>query len=618
MSAYNPTTGELVVQFMPILEDRYDQVNIKYHSTTKDPAFYQYPNYQQWFFDKLLELNTFVNQNARPLPGCKRRIFALFLENSELKRSIDSMPNWSKDNAPLFFLRIQYTGSDSKSQSLTGINIFFHSNCENLGFNLYGNAEVLYGLERFFTEYVTYFDETYDNKSQARTLDPCTRSLPMDLLGGEWFKSKSSSVASEKKFGQKWNEFIYKTVDLYDDQDLFKKVRTSYYRDRIQKEGKGQLERVRSWSKAQRYAENVKFDAHSHRCQLVFKPVSRANKFDAADWTERAVDFGLDALTKKQQSALIVYNNDLKRMFEASDFAFFARQSTRLGVEINRYVMPKLLKKVRVDHSSLEMGTSRVRLKEEVKTVFLKGFKSRNIQHPLFDSGRTEAKRLMITKRGLQELKTYDRKLYRLTSRYVDENKLTASEFGKQIDRWVGHLKVRTGDTKTSFRQPGRVIHSITKVGSIGRPLEVIHMDLADVNRLNPDKQRYRYPFILVALDAFSNYTVLVPVKNKSADSILNAVKNAFNQFGISKKTSTSSYLRREYKKKSKRSVMDDEDEERAKRWCLVTTKIQADRGSEFVNETLRAFLKRRRVELFSSRGSTKALNANKERVGHE
>ena len=49
VSAYNPTTGELVVQFMPILEDRYDQVNIKYHSTTKDPAFYQYPNYQLVF-----------------------------------------------------------------------------------------------------------------------------------------------------------------------------------------------------------------------------------------------------------------------------------------------------------------------------------------------------------------------------------------------------------------------------------------------------------------------------------------------------------------------------------------------------------------------------------------
>ena len=152
------------------------------------------------------------------------------------------------------------------------------------------------------------------------------------------------------------------------------------------------------------------------------------------------------------------------------------------------------MKKVRVDHSSLEMGASRVRLKEEVKTAFLKGFKSRNIQHPLFDSVRTEAKRLMITKRGLQELKTYDRKLYRLTSRYVDErlmitkrglqelktydrklyrltsryvdeNKLTASEFGTRtgytpaqlFERFTGgdrrdwEKRYRVNETKTQF-----------------------------------------------------------------------------------------------------------------------------------------------------------------------
>ena len=248
-----------------------------------------------------------------------------------------------------------------------------------------------------------------------------------------------------------------------------------------------------------------------------------------------------------------------------------------------------------------------IKLKEEVKKVFLKGFTSKNIQHPLFDASRTEAKRLMITKRGLEENKRYDRRLHRLTSRYVDENRLTSKEFEKQIDRWVGQLKVRAGDTKTSYRQPGRVIHSLTKVGSVGRPLEIIHMDLADVNRLNPDRQRYRYPFILVAVDAFSNYTVLVPVKDKSAESVLNAIKNSFNQFGISKKDSTSSYLQDQYRRKSKRSVMDDEDEERAKRWCMVTNKLQTDRGSEFVNDTLRKFLKRRRVELFSSRGSGKA-----------
>ena len=55
---------------------------------------------------------------------------------------------------------------------------------------------------------------------------------------------------------------------------------------------------------------------------------------------------------------------------------------------------------------------------------------------------------------------------------------------------------------------------------------------------------------------------------------------------------------------------MDIDDWERAKHWCLVTTKLQTDRGSEFVNETLRKFLKSRRVELFSSRGSGKAYLA--------
>ena len=165
----------------------------------------------------------------------------------------------------------------------------------------------------------------------------------------------------------------------------------------------------------------------------------------------------------------------------------------------------------------------------------------------------TEAKRLMITTRGLQEIKKYDKNLYKLTYRYVDQRTLTASAFAKQIDRWVNELRIRTGDTKTSFRKPGRVHHSLTKVGLVGRPLDVIHMDLADVNRLNPDKKRYRYPFILVAVDAFSNYTVLVPVKDKSADSVLNGIKNAFSQFGIKKKTKDVSD--ESFKRKSKRAI---------------------------------------------------------------
>ena len=250
------------------------------------------------------------------------------------------------------------------------------------------------------------------------------------------------------------------------------------------------------------------------------------------------------------------------------------------------------------------------KLKDRVKKLFYNGFNSKNIQHPLFDVSRTEAKRLLITKKGLQDLRSGDKKLYVLVKKFVSQNKLSAPEFSKQIDRWVNNLKRKTGETKSSFRQPTKVLHSLSKAGSITRPLDVIHMDLADVNRLNPDNQRYRYPFILVAVDAFSNYTVLVPVKDKSADAVMNGIKNVFDQMGVSKKTSASSRLKETYKRKSKRAILDGEEKDRAKRWCLVTTKLQTDRGSEFVNDTLRIFLKRRRVELFSSHGSGKAYLA--------
>ena len=47
-------------------------------------------------------------------------------------------------------------------------------------------------------------------------------------------------------------------------------------------------------------------------------------------------------------------------------------------------------------------------LKSDFKKKFQKAFKSEDISHPLFDVSKTEAKRLLITKKGLKELKSYD------------------------------------------------------------------------------------------------------------------------------------------------------------------------------------------------------------------
>lgn len=234
-------------------------------------------------------------------------------------------------------------------------------------------------------------------------------------------------------------------------------------------------------------------------------------------------------------------------------------------------------------------------LKNRVKKLFLKGYTSKDIEHPLFDVGKKEVKRLLISKRGLREIQRYDKTLHSALTRWVKQEKVTSKQLGKLLDKWISQLKIRTGETKHVYRKPGKVYHSLTKIRSVQRPLQLIHMDLADVNRLNPDRKTYRYPFILVAVDGFSNYSVLVPVKNKSAEQVLNASKNVFSQLGLKKMEEGRKLRSGKYPQKGK---------------CMTTTRIQTDRGTEFMNKDFKSFLRKRGYELFSSRGSGKAYLA--------
>ena len=175
----------------------------------------------------------------------------------------------------------------------------------------------------------------------------------------------------------------------------------------------------------------------------------------------------------------------------------------------------------------------------------------------------------------------------------------------KNLDKWVTEMKIKTGDTKSTYRKPGKVYNTLTKVGSVNRPRALIDMDLADVNRLNPDNRTYRYPFILVAVDGFSNYSVLVPVKNKSAQEVLNASKNAFSQLGLKRRQQPSESRTLRSGKKTKSPLSD-------LRKCMATTRIQSntDIGTEFFNSDFKKFLRNRGYVLFSSRGSGKAYLA--------
>ena len=340
ISGYNTRTKELVIQYLPILEDRFyvrDVFDLINNTTTDAMAVSFGQRYHQWFFDKVMELSTFLGHSTNPLPGCKHHIFSIFVENDELKKDNSDISLWTIDNAPLFYLHVKFTGSKNKSATLDAIEIKLHNNCQILGFYLYGNAEALHSLERFYTEFKTYFDELQAAKvpSSKHHLRPLAQGSFLKAgLGGQWFKSKSA-MGNDAKFAAGWSEFMYKVVDLYDEKDLWAKVRTKYYRDRLKTEAKGQLDRVIAWNNTNKHAVGLKFDATSHRAQLVYKPVSRANLLDSNDWTERASDFGLDKLTNLQSFGLLTYTLMLNELHEAKTFVH--RATSYFGTVVNKF-----------------------------------------------------------------------------------------------------------------------------------------------------------------------------------------------------------------------------------------------------------------------------------------
>ena len=89
-------------------------------------------------------------------------------------------------------------------------------------------------------------------------------------------------------------------------------------------------------------------------------------------------------------------------------------------------------------------------------------------------------------------------------------------------------------------------------------------MDLSSLSRVNDN-----YKFLLTCIDVLSKYAWVVPMKDKSAKSLVDAVAYIFTT--------------------SKR----------------MPNKIQGDKGKEFVNRKFKSFLKDHRVHFFSTKMTT-------------
>ena len=60
----------------------------------------------------------------------------------------------------------------------------------------------------------------------------------------------------------------------------------------------------------------------------------------------------------------------------------------------------------------------------------------------------------------------------------------------------------------------------------VARPKLIVSVDLADMSLLKEHNDGVRY--LLFALDSFSRYLIIKPLRNKNADSVLQAVKSVF------------------------------------------------------------------------------------------
>lgn len=97
---------------------------------------------------------------------------------------------------------------------------------------------------------------------------------------------------------------------------------------------------------------------------------------------------------------------------------------------------------------------------------------------------------------------------------------------------------------------------------------QIWQADLCDVSNIS--KENKKFNFILTVIDVFSKYAWAVPLKNKTADSIINAFKEIF---------------------KSGRTP----------------EKLHTDKGKEFINKKFQSFLKDKNITLFNTNSELKA-----------
>lgn len=152
---------------------------------------------------------------------------------------------------------------------------------------------------------------------------------------------------------------------------------------------------------------------------------------------------------------------------------------------------------------------------------------------------------------GLTGLETFRKKL---RDRGIEISKEKLTEILSGVNAFSIHRKVK----KTFPRR--KII--------VQRPFEQLQADLAEVNKMDPQHNN-NTRYLLTVVDVMSKYAWVIPLKDKKATTVLEALKPI---------------------------ILESHPE-----------KLQTDKGSEFFNSTVQKFLKSENVKLFATESDQKA-----------
>ena len=126
---------------------------------------------------------------------------------------------------------------------------------------------------------------------------------------------------------------------------------------------------------------------------------------------------------------------------------------------------------------------------------------------------------------------------------------------------------LQSQDTYT-LHKPARKKYPRNSILAVGRD-EIHQLDLVDVSNIS--KYNNGYKFLLTCIDVFSKYACVIPLKNKSGKTLVEAYKNSF-------------------KSSQRKPIM-----------------IHSDKGSEFTNRLFQQYLKEEGIHFYTTNSEVKA-----------